>query len=147
MMPAPCCDIWTKFGHQSGEIFSTSHWSVVIRRKQVTLGSLVLICKRHAESMGGLTPEEGGDLPNAAKAIEQTLGAAFRPAKLNYLALMMVDRHLHFHVIPRYERERQVHGYTFKDPSWGGPPRLDAETPQDSVVDAVLADLRAARSA
>ena len=33
-------------------------------------------------------------------------------------------------------------GYTFKDPAWGGPPRLDAETPDDKVVDAVLATLR-----
>jgi diadenosine tetraphosphate (Ap4A) HIT family hydrolase len=139
-----CCDIWTKFGHESGEILSTVYWSVVIRRKQVTPGSLVLICKRHAESLGSLTPEEGEDLPNAARAIEQLLDAAFQPDKLNYLALMMVDRHLHFHVIPRYERERTVHGYLFKDPNWGGPPRLDAETPEDRVVDAVLADLRAA---
>lgn len=140
-----CCDIWTKFSHDSGEVFSTAHWSIVIRRKQVTLGSLVLICKRHVESVGGLSPEEGADLPNAAAGIERTLGAAFQPDKLNYLALMMVDRHLHFHVIPRYEGERSVHGYTFKDSSWGGPPRLDGETPGDDVVDAVLRDLRAVR--
>lgn len=141
----PCCDIWTKFSHDTGEVLATEHWSVVIRRKQVTLGSLVLICKRHAESVGGLTPEEGADLPAAAAAIEQILGTAFQPDKLNYLALMMVDRHLHFHVIPRYDREITVHGYLFKDPNWGGPPRLDSETPEDRVVDAVLADLRAAR--
>jgi diadenosine tetraphosphate (Ap4A) HIT family hydrolase len=108
----------------------------------VTLGSLVLICKRHVESVGGLSPEEGADLPIAGAGIERTLRAAFQPDKLNYLALMMVDRHLHFHVIPRYQQERTVHGYTFKDPSWGGPPRLDVETPGDDVVDAVLRDLR-----
>lgn len=140
----PCCDIWTKFSQQTGEIFSTDHWSIVIRRKQVTPGALVLICKRHVESVGGLSPEEGADLPVAAKRIEQTLRTALQPDKLNYLALMMVDRHLHFHVIPRYERERTLHGYTFKDPNWGGPPQLDVETPADVVVDAILADLRTA---
>ena len=140
-----CCDIWTKFDHANGEIFSTAHWSVVIRRKQVTPAALVLICKRHVESVGGLSSEEGADLPEAAKRLEQMLRAAFQPDKLNYLALMMVDRHLHFHVIPRYEREQTLHGYTFKDPNWGGPPRLDAETPADDVVDAILRDLRGAK--
>lgn len=137
-----CCDIWTKFGHDGGEIFATEHWSVVIRRKQVTPGALVLICKRHVESVGGLSAEEGADLPLAAKAIEALLRKTLQPDKLNYLALMMVDRHLHFHVIPRYERDRSLHGYNFKDPSWGGPPRLDVDTPSDDVVDAILADLR-----
>jgi diadenosine tetraphosphate (Ap4A) HIT family hydrolase len=140
-----CCDIWTKFNHDSGEILSTAHWSVVIRRKQVTPGALVLICKRHVESVGGLSPEEGADLPVAANAIEDLLRTALQPDKLNYVALMMVDRHLHFHVIPRYERERTLHGYTFKDANWGGPPRLDVDTPADDVVDAILRDLRGAK--
>jgi diadenosine tetraphosphate (Ap4A) HIT family hydrolase len=140
-----CCDIWTKFNHDTGEIFSTAHWSVVIRRKQVTPGALVLICKRHAESFGALTPEEGADLTVAAGTIERLLRTALQPDKLNYLALMMVDKHLHFHVIPRFQNERTLHGYTFKDANWGGPPRLDAETPADDVVDAILADLLAAK--
>jgi diadenosine tetraphosphate (Ap4A) HIT family hydrolase len=138
-----CCDIWTKFDHAQGEIVSTSHWSVVLRRKQVTPGALVLICKQHVESLAEMSPEAGADLPVAAKVIDLVL-EEFQPDKLNYLALMMVDRHLHFHVIPRYQRERTLHGYTFKDPNWGGPPRLDVETPADDVVDAILRDLRAA---
>ena len=139
-----CCDIWTKFDHESGEIFSTKYWSAVVRRKQVTLGALVLICRDHAESVGGLSPEAGADLPVVARALESMLEAAFHPDKLNYLALMMVYSHLHFHVITRFQQERTLHGYTFKDPNWGGPPRLDVETPGDDVVDAILADLRAA---
>jgi diadenosine tetraphosphate (Ap4A) HIT family hydrolase len=138
----PCCDIWTKFNHATGEVLATEHWSAVIRRKQVTPGALVLICKRHVESVGGLSPEEGADLPVAAKAVETLLRRALQPDKLNYLALMMVDRHLHFHVIPRYEHERTLHGFTFKDANWGSPPRLDVETPADAIVDAILADLR-----
>jgi diadenosine tetraphosphate (Ap4A) HIT family hydrolase len=141
-----CCDIWTKFGHESGEILTTAHWSVVIRRKQVTLGALVLICRDHVESIGGLSREAAADLPAAAKALESMLQDAFHPDKLNYLALMMVDPHLHFHVLPRYSEERVYHGYRFKDAAWGGPPRLDVETPAEAIVDQVLVDLRAARA-
>jgi len=141
-----CCDIWAKFDRANGEILSTSHWSVVIRRKQVTLGALVLICREHVGSVGGLSREAAADLPVAAKALETTLHVAFQPEKLNYLALMMVDPHLHFHVLPRYSKPRDLHGYTFTDAAWDGPPRLDVETPPGEVVDAVLADLRSARS-
>lgn len=142
-MSSACCDIWSKFGRETGEIFSTAHWCAVIRRKQVTPGAMVLICKRHVESIAAASADEAADLPLAAREIERRLQATLRPDKLNYLALMMIDRHLHFHVIPRYERERMVAGHTFKDAAWGGPPRLDVDAPADQVVDMILADLRA----
>ena len=40
--------------------------------------------------------------------------------KINYLMLMMVDRDVHFHVIPRYAGERVHEGVSFPDA--GGPP-------------------------
>lgn len=141
-----CCDIWQKFGYPDGAVLHTEHWRVVIRPKQVTLGALVLISTRHVEGVSALRPEEAADLPAAAKALETCLGAAFAPDKINYLALMMVDRHLHFHVLPRYQHHRTAHGYAFHDRAWGGPPRLDVDSPGEDVVTAVLADLRAATS-
>jgi diadenosine tetraphosphate (Ap4A) HIT family hydrolase len=137
-----CCAIWSTFGYPGGEILSTEHWCVVIRQKQVTLGALVLISKRHVEALSTLEPDEAAELPNATTALEARLRAAFAPDKINYLALMMVDPHLHFHVIPRYEQPRTVHGYTFQDAAWGGPPRLDVAVPAGDVVAGVLRDLR-----
>ena len=40
-------------------------------------------------------------------AHEAALGAAVGYEKLNYLMLMMVDPHVHFHVVPRYEGARE----------------------------------------
>jgi diadenosine tetraphosphate (Ap4A) HIT family hydrolase len=137
--PAPCCDLWVKFDHPNGEILRTAHWRVVVRRKQVTLGALVLISARHVEALSALAPAEAAELPEVAAALEARLRRTFAPDKINYLALMMVDPHLHFHVLPRYAQPRTVAGHTFTDPSWGAPPRLDVPVPGDDVVDAVRA--------
>ena len=42
--------------------------------------------------------------------------------KINYLTLMMVDRHVHFHIIPRYKEYRVVSGLRIEDIFWPGPP-------------------------
>ena len=38
--------------------------------------------------------------------------------------LMMVDPHVHFHVIPRYNGTLEWNGFTFPDSGWPGPPDL-----------------------
>jgi diadenosine tetraphosphate (Ap4A) HIT family hydrolase len=37
---------------------------------------------------------------------------------------MMVDPHVHFHVIPRYSDARRWKGVEFPDAGWPGPPQL-----------------------
>lgn len=143
-MSAPCCDIREKFGHPAGEVLATDHWLVVVRPKQVTLGALVLVSRRHVLGLGDLRPDEAADLPLAAAALERRLAAAFGHDKINYLALMMLDPHLHFHVLPRYAAPRRFAGHEFVDTAWGGPPRLDVACPGPEVVEAVVATLRRA---
>ena len=46
--------------------------------------------------------------------------------KINYLMLMMVDRDVHFHVIPRYAGERTHAGVSFPDAGWPAMPNLGA---------------------
>ena len=46
--------------------------------------------------------------------------------KINYLMLMMVDRDVHFHVIPRYAGERVHNGQAFRDAGWPAQPDLGA---------------------
>jgi diadenosine tetraphosphate (Ap4A) HIT family hydrolase len=38
--------------------------------------------------------------------------------------LMMVDRNVHFHVIPRYSEPRRWAGVEFADAGWPEPPQL-----------------------
>jgi diadenosine tetraphosphate (Ap4A) HIT family hydrolase len=56
--------------------------------------------------------------------IEAALRGAIAYDRINYLMLMMVDPHVHFHVIPRYSGERAACGITITDKGWPKVPAL-----------------------
>ena len=95
-----------KFGHPATLIAEYEHWVVLLRPAQPTLGALVLAAKSNATAFGDLPAEAHTELKTATAAIEAALGEAVGYAKINYLMLMMVDPHVHFHVLPRYDGER-----------------------------------------
>jgi diadenosine tetraphosphate (Ap4A) HIT family hydrolase len=119
-----CCDIFEKWGGEARYV-ENDHWIVTVRPKQATLGASVLICRRHATSLGELDAAEGAAFADIVARMESRLRDAFRYDKINYLMLMMVDPHLHFHVVPRYAQTRTFAGLAFADPAWPkGPPDL-----------------------
>ena len=96
-----------KFGYPQTLVHEFEHWVVLARPAQPTLGSLVLAAKSDATSFAHLDREAYAELQRATAAIETALGRAVRFEKINYLMLMMVDPHVHFHVIPRYSGSRE----------------------------------------
>jgi diadenosine tetraphosphate (Ap4A) HIT family hydrolase len=85
-------------------------------------------------------------LARATADFERTLATVFRFQKINYLALMMVDPHVHFHVIPRYSEPPAFDGASFPDHAWPKPPDVTAALPLTPEQMAALhARLRAAR--
>lgn len=115
-------DTIRKFGYPETLIREYDHWVVLLRPAQLTLGSLILAAKSDVTDFGDLPPEAFAGLKQATAYISAVLGKAVSHAKLNYLMLMMVDPHVHFHVFPRYEGTRSAAGLTLADPSWPGPP-------------------------
>ena len=114
------------FGYPDTKVAETSLWLVLARPKQPTFGSLVLICKEDAQAFSDLSAEAFADLGVAVAGIEATLRKVVVYEKINYLMLMMVDRDVHFHVIPRYAGERTYEGVGFPDAGWPAVPNLDA---------------------
>ena len=57
----------------------------------------------------------------AAPSEAAALTRSFKPDKLNYLMLMMVDPDVHFHVLPRYASAREFAGKTHSDRFWPKP--------------------------
>lgn len=96
-----------KFGWPATLVAEFAQWVVLARPAQPTLGSLVLAAKSDATAFGALDPAAHAELAEVSVAIETALAKAVGYAKLNYLMLMMVDPHVHFHVIPRYEGARE----------------------------------------
>lgn len=117
-------EIWETFGLADNLLGSFEHWTVVLRPRQITPGSMVLILNRFATSMADLDPAEGAELGRVCGEIESALTEQLGMEKINYLALMMVDPHLHFHVIPRYSTPVRVGDHDHVDASWPGPPDL-----------------------
>ena len=127
-----------KFGHPATLIAEYDHWAVLLRPAQPTLGALVLAAKSDATAFGDLPAEAHAELKVATAAIEAALTQAVGYAKINYLMLMMVDPHVHFHVLPRYEGERSGVGLTIPDAGWPAQPDLGQAVKLDDAQVAAL---------
>jgi len=116
----------SKFGYPSSLLHEYRSWVVLLRPAQPTLGSLVLACKEDATSLGSVSSAAYAELSTAIADLEGALREAFDFRKINYLALMMVDPHVHFHVIPRYAEPREFEGARCEDAAWPKPPDLSS---------------------
>ena len=119
-------DTMLKFGYPETLIHEYDHWVVLLRPAQVTLGSLILAAKSEAIAFGDLPAGAHAELATVTKDIESVLGTEIGYQKINYLMLMMVDPHVHFHVLPRYEGERSYGELAFMDRGWPGQPDLQS---------------------
>lgn len=115
-----------KFGYPATVIKEYDHWCVLLRPQQVTLASLVLAAKSEATAFGSLPAAAFSELATVTADIERHLHRTVNYDKLNYLMLMLVDPHVHMHVLPRYAGERSFDGQQFADKSWPGPADLKA---------------------
>jgi diadenosine tetraphosphate (Ap4A) HIT family hydrolase len=117
-----------KFGYPATLLRELDHWVILLRPAQVTLGSLVLAAKGDATAYAQLSPEAFAEQRTAVAMIERALADFCEFDRINYLMLMMVDPHVHFHVVPRYEGSRSAAGLTIEDAGWPGPPDLKSAT-------------------
>jgi len=140
--PAPAAPNQTiaKFGYPETLLADYDHWVVLLRPKQVTLGALVLACKDPATAFPHIDHAAFVELRTVTTNIEETLGKAFDFDKINYLMLMMVDPHVHFHVIPRYSAAKSFGGTSFIDSGWPATPDL---TSDNVVTDETLSSIAA----
>ena len=133
-----------KFGHPATLLRELEHWVILLRREQVTLGSLVLAAKSLVTRYSELPPAAFTEQGEAVRLIERGLAGFVGFEKINYLMLMMVDPNPHFHVIPRYAEPRSWGGLEFPDAGWPKAPRLDATiTLDDAQIARLAADLSA----
>lgn len=130
------------FGYPNTLLKEYDHWVVLIRPGQVTLGSLILAAKSDVTQFSSLEQAAFTELSIITEKIETALGDAFGPKKYNYLMLMMVDPHVHFHVIPRYDTVQSFNGIELKDAGWPGPPALgDFVTADEKLVQGIRSQL------
>ncbi len=78
------------------------------------------------------------------REVEASLSELWCYQKINYLMLMMVDKDVHVHVIPRYDAERLFDGVTVSDAGWPGAPELaNPKVLEGEMLEKLVSHLRA----
>ncbi len=109
-----------KFNYPHSEIKEYDHWVVMLRPKQVTIGSCVIAakCPDDVISFGDLAPAAGAELMAVIHDFESAMKRVFAPViplKFNYIALMLVDPNPHFHAFPRFDQSVVHENTTYLD--------------------------------
>jgi len=137
-------DTMLAFGYPDSLVREYDHWVVLVRPKQVTMGALVMACKESAQSFGAISGDAFREQERVIGDIEQGLKAFTAFEKINYLMLMMVDKEVHFHVLPRYSETRKFDAVDYPDPGWPAAPDLSAGLVlQGESLAAMVAGVRA----
>lgn len=131
-----------KFRLAELRILDTAHWTWSVRTAQPTLGATVLSLRRYAASFGAVKSDEMADLATAVGAVESATQRAFGYDKINYLMLMMVDPHVHFHVLPRHAAAKHFADLEWHDRGWPAAPNLAADPCPPEILSAIRTALR-----
>ena len=94
-------------------------WRLQLSKQQGYLGWCLVVLERHAEDGAELTAEEVVELWDTLRRARAALSTLFEPDHFNYAILGNVVRHVHMHLMPRYESPRLFEGHTFRDEHWG----------------------------
>lgn len=133
-------DFRAKFRVEELLIARTEAWSWSLRPGQATLAAGVLSLNRYAAAFSDVGGAELAEMAVLVGQLERAVKASFDCDRINYLMLMMVDHHVHFHVIPRYQGVRQFAGLEWVDGGWPALPQLSVSQHQERP--SVLAAIR-----
>ena len=107
--------IWDIFDEQHNLIKEYDNRKLLMRNKNSTLGNCVLIAKRDIAEVSQVNENEAKEYFEIIKEVESALKEAFDYDKINYLTLMMVDEHVHTHILPRYKQPKEFAGVHWTD--------------------------------
>ncbi|OOM69751.1 HIT family protein [Clostridium sp. BL-8] len=78
-------------------------------KEQTYKGRCNVVFKEHKSEITDLTEDEAALFINDARKVAKAIHKAFKPDKVNYGAFADTMKHLHLHIVPKYEG----------GPSWG----------------------------
>ena len=117
------------FGYPFSLVSENEHWYTLLRPEQITFSSMILICKNEKNSFfSNLIPSEQAEMFQAIQLIEKVAFKKIGCDKINYLALMMVDPFVHYHVLPRFKEPKIYNNIEFLDLGYPGVADLGYKT-------------------
>jgi len=107
-------------------ITQNKHWDVFLNSEQTYLGRMIVVARRHVESLSELTVDEQNDFFNMVRILEKAVINAFGADLSNWTCLMNdayqepnPKPHVHWHLRPRYSHAVSINGMDFIDPEFG----------------------------
>ncbi|MBI2674898.1 MAG: HIT family protein [Candidatus Aenigmarchaeota archaeon] len=104
---------------QGLKIKECRYWTIYLHPNQCYLGRCIIKLNRHAEDFFDIEKNELDEVFEIAKHLRNAVKELFGAAMFNYAALGNIIRHVHLHVIPRYEGQRAFAGIVFEDKRFG----------------------------
>jgi len=128
-----------KFRVNELKVIRNSSWTWSVRPDQPTLGAGIISLNRYALHLSDVSSKEMADLAVLVSTLERAIKSTFNHNIMNYLMLMMVDHHVHYHVVPRYDGTREFAGLEWVDNGWPALPVMpdSQHKNQDGVLDAI----------
>lgn len=109
-----------KFAPGESIVKKYTYWHVVVRGRQATLGDVTFVLTRTVGSLGEVTAEEMGELPQAVRWFEDAAKELFAPDRIDYSVMLTHDPHVHLDGFPRYDHHVERYAKTWTDPDWPG---------------------------
>lgn len=107
-------------------LYENAHWYLFMADRQDYAGRCLISCKRHCESISGLSAEEWLSLKEVMSATEAMLKNEFGADAFNWSCLMndvfkqdKPSPHIHFHLRPRYSKPVEIGNAVFEDKEFG----------------------------
>ena len=126
-----------------GIVLGREHWTLVLNENQATLGRVFFALKRHETDVAALTEDELLSLWAFLRETRRALTALFAPDHFNYMFLMNLTPHAHFHIFPRYADVREFADQTWVDSCFGDHYDPNETRPvDDAAMEALVSALR-----
>lgn len=77
--------------------------TVYLFKEQTYKGRCNVVYKEHKSEITDLTEEEAAAFINDVRKVAKAIHKAFNPDKINYGAFADTMKHLHLHIVPKYE--------------------------------------------
>ncbi len=126
-----------------GVVLRNDFWTLVLNENQATLGRVFFALNRHETDIAALTDAEVLSLWAFVRETKSALTALFTPDHFNFMFLMNLTPHAHFHIFPRYAEPVEFSGQSFPDSRYGGHYAPAESRALDAAAeDALIAALR-----
>jgi diadenosine tetraphosphate (Ap4A) HIT family hydrolase len=119
---------------------SKGAWLITVRRRQLTLGSCILLPKKATESFSQLGPVQMLGLRSATRAFECLMERTFGPRQFNYVISGQHHPILHVHAFPRYDKPVVWNTISWVDRRWPSFLQFPKTEPNDSEELRALVD-------